>query len=82
MNENLNMSVSSIVEKNGQKQVYIIFEDNERSAEGKLPDAKIISNNGFTDEEVAALELYISANSEDIFAMAKKVNIMDAFLKS
>ncbi len=82
MNENLNMSVSSIVEKKGQKQVYVVFEDHDRSAEGRLPDAKIISNKGFSEEEVAALELYISAHADDIFAMAKKVNIMDAFLKS
>ena len=81
MRDDLNMSVSSIVEKNGQKQIYVVFEDDTRSAEGRLPDGKILSNNGFSDEEVAALELYLSANSLQIHEMAKKINIMDAFLK-
>lgn len=81
MRDDLNMSVSSIVEKNGQKQIYVVFEDDTRSAEGRLPDSKILSNNGFSDEEVAALELYLSANSAQIHEMAKKINIMDAFLK-
>jgi len=81
MNENLTMSVSSIVEKDGQKQIYVIFEDTNRSAEGRLPDGKIIRNDGFSEEEISALALYISAHSNEITAMAKKINVMDAFLK-
>lgn len=81
MDDKLNMSVSSIVEKNGSKQIYIVFEDDKRSAEGRLPDGKIIRNSGFTEEEVAALEFYITANCDEITDMAKHINVMDAFLK-
>lgn len=80
MSENLNMSVSPIVEKDEKKHIYITFEDDTRSAEGSLPEKKIIRNQGFTEEEVAALELYISANEADIVAMAKQINVLDAFM--
>lgn len=80
MNENLNMSVSPIVEKDGTKHIYITFEDETRSAEGSLPEKKIIRNQGFSEEEVAALEYYIAANESDIVSMAKNINILDAFM--
>jgi len=81
MNEQLNMSVSSIIQKDGKKQIYVAFEDSDRRAEGQLPDAKITTNEGFSEEEIAALELYMKSNSDQIVEMAKQIHLADAFLK-
>ncbi len=81
MNDNIQMSVSSIVSNNEKKQIYVSFSDDSRTAEVVIPDAKCIRNNGFTEEEVAALEFYAISHKEEITDIAKKINVMDAFLK-
>ena len=82
MDESMNMSVSEMIKKDGQKTVYVLFTDKNRSAELRLPEGKVMNSAGFEEEELAALELYVQANAESIYEMAKKVNVMDAFLKS
>lgn len=74
------MSVSSIVGKDGKKYIYVLFSDETRSAELRLPEGKMISNQGFTPEEVQKLEEYLAKEKETIVAMAKNVNAMNAFL--
>lgn len=79
--QEMEMSVSPIVRKGNQKYIYVMFREGVRTAEGRLPDGKIISNQGFSEDETAALELYLKSDKDRIVAMAKKVNAMDAFLK-
>jgi len=79
--QEMEMSVSPIVRKGNQKYIYVMFREGARTAEGRLPDGKIISNQGFSEDETAALELYLKSDKDRIVAMAKKVNAMDAFLK-
>ena len=77
----IEMSVSPIThDKNGKPQVFISFTDGERTAEGRIPGARIHANKGFSDEEVHALELYMKKEKATILSMAKKIDIMAAFL--
>ena len=71
MNGKMNMSISQIFQKEGRK-----------SAEGKIPDCTIISNDGFSEKEVKALELYLKMQQESILKTAKEVNIMKAFMQN
>lgn len=80
MREEINMIVSGVVTKEGKKSVYVQFTDEDCMAEGKLPECKIISNNGFREEDVKALEVYMEATMEQIFEKAKEMSIMKAFL--
>lgn len=81
MNKNMKMSVSPICRKNGQPTAFVLFTDGTRSAEGKIPDCKMISNQGFSEKEIKTLELYLKMEQDSIFQTAKSINIMDAFLK-
>lgn len=76
----MNMTVSSIVSKDGKKEIYVLFTEGERSAEGRLSDYKMISCKGFTREETDMLEAYMRREKDRILRMAKSVNVMDAFL--
>ena len=81
MSESVNMSVSAINGKNEDRVVYVLFTDEEKSAELSLPGCKIISNKGFSEEELTQLKTY-AENSEDyIFSLAKEINPMKAFMK-
>ena len=77
----MKMSVSSIVSKNGKREIYVLFTEGSRSAEGRLSDYKMIDSKGFTPEEIMALEAYMRQETNTILRMAKSVNVMDAFLK-
>lgn len=76
----MKMSVSSIVTKDGKREIYVLFTEGDCSAEGRLSDYKMISSKGFTQEEVAALETYMRQETNTIVRMAKNINVMDAFL--
>lgn len=76
----MNMSVSSIVSKDGKREIYVLFSEGNRSAEGRLSDYKMISNKGFTPEEADMLEAYMRRETDRIVQMAKNINVMDAFL--
>ena len=76
----MNMSVSSIVNKDGKREIYVLFTEGTCSAEGRLSDYKMISNKGFSQEEVDMLEAYMHRETDRIVQMAKKINVMDAFL--
>ena len=76
----MNMSVSSIVNKDGKREIYVLFTEGSCSAEGRLSDYKMISNKGFAKEEVDMLEAYMRRETDRILQMAKNINVMDAFL--
>lgn len=78
----MNMSVSSIVSKNGKREIYVLFTEGSCSAEGRLSDYKLISNKGFSKEEADMLEAFMRKETDRILQMAKNINIMDAFLNS
>lgn len=76
----LNMKVSSVCRKEGKQIAYVTFSDAYRTAEGVIPDCRMIDNHGFDPSEVAQLECYMKANLSTLKKMASSVDIMDAFV--
>ena len=75
----MKMTYSAIVrDKDNKKIVRVMFERKNGqvtdSAEGLIPDAKIVANKGFSADEVKQLEDYLVANSESIMAQAKIIS--------
>lgn len=81
MDKEMNMSVSPICVKDGEKYAFVSFTDGNRTAEGKIPDCKILSNNGFDQEEVAQLETYMEQELLQLKKMAAGIRLFDAFMK-
>lgn len=81
MSEEMKMTVSGIVPKDGRKNIYVVFEDGKRKAEGYVPDCIITKNEGFEADEVKMLELYMKHNQDQIREMAKMINPIKALMK-
>lgn len=80
MNEEMNMSVSSVCEKEGKKYAFVTFSDGSRMAEGRIPECVIVSNSGFTQDEVKMLELYMKNDLSHLKRMAAGVRWIDGFM--
>lgn len=81
MSEELKMTISGIVPKDGRKSVYVAFEDGEKKAEGYVPDCVITKNIGFEEDEIKMLELYMKQNQDMIREHAKLINPIKALMK-
>ena len=81
MNDTINMSVSPVCEKDGKRYAFVTFSDGERFAEGKIPDCKIISNQGFDADEIEKLEEYMKNELANLKKIASGVNVFGAFMK-
>ncbi len=81
MNEELKMSVSPICVKDGNRYAFVNFTDGNRLAEGKIPDCKIISNKGFSEDEVGKLEEYMQKELPKLKQMAAGINVLGALMK-
>ena len=81
MSEELKMTISGIVPKDGRKSVYVVFEDGKRKAEGYVPDCIITKNEGFEEDEVKMLELYLKQNQDMIREHAKLINPIKALMQ-
>jgi len=81
MSETLQMTVSPICVKDDKKYAFVSFQDDERSAEGRIPECTIISNQGFDDGEVLMLENYMKQNLADLKKMAARLNAFEAMRK-
>ena len=62
--DELKMTVSGIVPKDGRQNIYVVFEDGKRRAEGCVPDCVITSYTGFEEDEIKMLELYMKQPGE------------------
>lgn len=51
MNGKMNMSISQIFQKDGKPTTFVLFSEGRKSAEGKIPDCTIISNDGFSERK-------------------------------
>lgn len=78
----MNMLVSGISMKDGEKIAYIMFEEGDCRAEGNIPSCKITSNKGFSGEEVAQLENYMRENLSMLKKQAAAINPITAIMKS
>ncbi|MCI5585617.1 MAG: hypothetical protein MR383_08770 [Lachnospiraceae bacterium] len=77
----MKMTVSSICAKDGHKYAYVAFTDGNRSAEGRIPDCRILSSTGFTKDEVEQLEIYMKRELIELKKMAAGIRIIDALMK-
>lgn len=82
MNDTIEMTVSPIThDSNGKPQVFVVFSDGDRRAEGRIPGGKILSSSGFSDEEIAALESYMKKEKATILSTAKRIDVMASFFR-
>lgn len=79
--DEMTMSVSPVCTKNGEKLAYVTFTDAKRSAEGVIPECKIIKHEGFTEDEVGQLELYLRMNLGELKKKAASVNPVRAMMR-
>ena len=79
--DELKMTVSGIVPKDGRPNIYVVFEDGKRRAEGSVPDCAITAQTGFEEDEIKMLELYMKQNQDTIRDLAKDVNPIKALMK-
>lgn len=77
----MNMTISGIIEKDGEKAAYVNFEDGACKAEAIIPDCKVLNSEGFTEEEVHMLEQYLIANLADLKKEAAKISPFRAMMK-
>ncbi len=81
MKNEFKMSVSPICVKNGKKYAFVSFVDGERSAEGKIPDCKIVSATGFDRGEIRMLEEYMKRELSMLKKMAAGIRLIDGIIK-
>lgn len=72
--DELKLLISGIVLVNEEKKACVRFEDSTRFAEGYIPDCKINSQSGFSDEEISLLEDYMKENLGKIKRLAAEVD--------
>ena len=81
MSENINMSVTQIFRKNNSSYYFVSFTDDKKIAEFRLPELQLTYNLGFDRAQTDALKLYIKREYDRIYEMAKKVNVIENFIK-
>ena len=79
--QEMHVTCSGILRKNGEKSIYVRVERGRDFAEGSIPAAKINSQSGFSPEELGQMERYLSENEFEIIEQAKTVNLMKNFLR-
>lgn len=77
----MTMSVSPVCVKDGKQYAFVSFQMGDKMAEGKIPECKIVSNKGFSSEEVNNLQLYMKRELTSLKKMASSVNVLGAFMK-
>ena len=80
MQDGVKMSVTQVFQKDGKKYAFVSFSEEGKQAEGRIPECRIMSRKGYSDEEVGQLESYMRKEIDAIWQMARGVNVMDAFL--
>lgn len=79
--DELRMTYSGLLMKDEEKMVRVCFERGESDyAEGIVPRGKIVKSQGFTEEEVDQLEIYLQEQATDIIHRAKDVNFLKEWL--
>lgn len=73
MKSTIKLTHSSILFDKGNPFVSVLFEDGDRSAEGRIPAGKITINKGFSSDEIKEFEEYMNENKEQIIEAAKGI---------
>ena len=68
--ETLNFTYSGLLNRKGKKVVSVRFE----RADGILPDCAIENQQGFSEEEVEQLEVYLMEHADELMEKAKEMS--------
>ena len=79
--DELTMQVSGICRKDGEKFAYVTFSDGKRIAEGVIPDCKIRNQQGFEEDEIGQLELFMKLNLDKLKRKAAAIDPVRAMMK-
>ncbi len=74
LSEEINMTVTTLLHKDGKDFARVSFLREGDWAEGIVPDGKIEQSEGFSEEEIGKLEMYLAEEKENILTRAKKIN--------
>ena len=74
--ETLNFTYSGLLNRKGKKVVSVRFEraDGRDVADGILPDCAIENQQGFSEEEVEQLEVYLMEHADELMEKAKEMS--------
>ena len=81
MNSELKLLVRPVCSKDGETYAFVSFSDEERYAEGKIPACSILTNRGFSEQEVLQLEDYMREHLTELKKTAAAINPLGAFMK-
>lgn len=81
MSREMKMSVSPVCSKDNKQYAFVSFSDEISSTEGRIPECRIIANQGFTEEEVRQLEDYMRRELKTLKKMAAGIRLIDALDK-
>ncbi len=81
MNIDLKMTVSPVCSKDGKNYAFVSFSDEDRYAEGRIPECTLISNRGFSEKEAAQLTDYMKKHLTELKKTAASINPLGAFMK-
>lgn len=79
--QEMKMTYSGIVTKDGRKKISVTFEQGKKKAEASLPDCKVTENVGFEPDEIVMLEKYLQMNQMDIIKKAKEISGIRGFMR-
>lgn len=74
LSEEIKMTVTTLLHRDGQAFVRVSFMRESNWAEGIVPGGKIELSEGFSGEEIEKLEAYLAKEEEKILSQAKKIN--------
>ena len=77
----MTMAVSPVCQKDGKQYAFVTFSDKDKAAEGRIPECIILSNKGFSQQEVEQLERYMKRELTRLKKMASGINVLEAFMK-
>ena len=78
--QEVNMMVSGIIRKKGEKFVHVSIQRGQDEAEYIFPECRLEKSQGFTEEELNQLLIYVKGSQAEIMEHARKVNPMKAML--
>ena len=73
-NEEVKMTHTGIISKEGKRHVFVRFERGSDMAEAGQPECKVTKSQGFSAEEIEGLEAYLAKENDVIFEKAKAIS--------
>ncbi len=77
----ISMIISGIINQEDKRFVRVAFSRERDMAEFTIPDTKLEKNEGFSEEEIAKLIVYLDGNKGDIMEQARLVNPIRNWMK-